>query len=371
MINRIYIDNYKCFSDFEIHIGALLLLLGENGTGKTTVFAVLHALHQYSTLRTRSDTLFPAKTLTSWRNSTQQKYVLEVLGNGGTYTYTVIVDHDPRRSTNRVVLEEVHYEGLPLYQCDGSNAFFFRDDGNRVAVSSVVNTRSSIASLPYDGFNQRLKWFYHRMQNIYVIHLDPLHMTVQREGEASYPNRYIHELLAWARYQWQVRGDIEAELLNSLREVIFGLQRISFRPLTDTSTTAEFQFELPGSGGEPPHGFTLPFDQLSDGQRRLVVLYLILYSLNHGDVTVCLDEPDNYVTLRELQPWLNELRDRVAEKSGQCLLISHHPEAINLLAAKHGLLFYRDESGPVRTKPFEWTGEGTLLPSEIIARGWE
>jgi hypothetical protein len=52
-------------------------------------------------------------------------------------------------------------------------------------------------------------------------------------------------------------------------------------------------------------------------------------------------------------------------------LISHHPEAINYLAADHGLAFFREDSGPVRAKPFEWTGEDVLLPAELIARGWK
>ena len=47
MISRIYIDNYKCFTNFEYRPGALQLLLGANGTGKTGVFEVLKALRGF------------------------------------------------------------------------------------------------------------------------------------------------------------------------------------------------------------------------------------------------------------------------------------------------------------------------------------
>ena len=69
----------------------------------------------------------------------------------------------------------------------------------------------------------------------------------------------------------------------------------------------------------------------------------------------------------ELQPWLTQLRDRIEDEGGQCLLISHHPELINYLAAKHGLLLYRDETGPARSKAFEWTDDDVISPAELVA----
>ena len=89
------------------------------------------------------------------------------------------------------------------------------------------------------------------------------------------------------------------------------------------------------------------------------------------DLTLCIDEPDNFIALREIQPWLAELRDRVEQEHSQCLLISHHPEFIDLLAVKHGAMFTRAGQGPVRIKPFNWTEADAVRPSEIIARGWE
>ena len=41
MIERIYIDNYKCFSNCEFKAQAVQLILGANGSGKTTLFDVL------------------------------------------------------------------------------------------------------------------------------------------------------------------------------------------------------------------------------------------------------------------------------------------------------------------------------------------
>ncbi len=44
--------------------------------------------------------------------------------------------------------------------------------------------------------------------------------------------------------------------------------------------------------------------ELSEGQRFLIALYMILnFLIVRGD-TVFLDEPDNFISLREIQPWI-------------------------------------------------------------------
>jgi ATPase subunit of ABC transporter with duplicated ATPase domains len=87
--------------------------------------------------------------------------------------------------------------------------------------------------------------------------------------------------------------------------------------------------------------------------------------------TVVLDEPDNFVSLREIQPWLNAVSDAVEEGNGQILLISHHPELINQWAPNSGVRFVRDGIGPVRVEEFRGEPESALSPAELVARGWE
>jgi predicted ATPase len=86
---------------------------------------------------------------------------------------------------------------------------------------------------------------------------------------------------------------------------------------------------------------------------------------------VFIDEPDNFVALHEIQPWLLAAEEAVEDHGGQLILISHHPELLNLWAVACGLRFYREENGHVRTEAFRTDSEGMLAPSELVARGWE
>ena len=109
---------------------------------------------------------------------------------------------------------------------------------------------------------------------------------------------------------------------------------------------------------------------MSEGQRCLVCLYAILHFLLGRGYTVVLDEPDNFLALREIQPWLTAAKDGIEDHGGQLLLISHHPEFINQWAPELGVQFVREGTGPVGVREFRVEGVTTLSPAELVARGW-
>jgi predicted ATPase len=372
VLNRIFIDNYRCFTNFEYRPTEVQLILGTNGAGKTSVFDVLETLCVFITRGTPTAEAFPAATLTAWDRRSVQTCELGVAGNGGQYEYRLAVEHDRPNQRNRIKSESLRFDDVELYQFDGNDAHLFRDNGTAGPVFPFDWSRSAISTIPDRNDNRRLTWFRRRMEQVYVFSPDPVRMTAQSEAESPHADRRLHQLASWLRRLMQQRADFGASLLSSLREMIDGLVNFRLAPVSETTSTLQFEFAFgEETGGKPGSSFHLPFDRLSDGQRNLVALYTILLAGIHDGATVCLDEPDNFISLRELQPWIAEVRDRVEDRSGQCLLVSHHPELINYLAAQHGVVFYRDESGPARIKPFEWTEEDSLPPAELVARGWK
>ncbi len=85
--------------------------------------------------------------------------------------------------------------------------------------------------------------------------------------------------------------------------------------------------------------------------------------------TVLIDEPDNFISIREIQPWLENLNDICDEQDKQALIISHHPEIVNRMARGSELWFSRQAGAHVVVKPFPQIAE--LPPAEVMARGWE
>lgn len=371
MLNHIYIDNYKSFVNFECKPQSLHLLFGENGTGKSTVYDVLESIQQFVVKGHKAIVQFPTTTLTAWERRNEQSFELGFLGNGGTYSYRLVIDHDRTGSRNRIKEEILKFDNQPLYLYDGNDAHLFRDDFSAGPVFPYDWSRSHLSTIPERSDNQRLTWFRDRLQRIYFFSPDPLRMYSRSEFELERPDRQLHSIVAWLRHLSQESVDSLTGLRDRLREdVIEGLANMKLEKVSDKTRILRFDFDF---GTElDSQQFSLELEQLSEGQRNLVALFAILYSnVIAADTTVCIDEPDNFVALRELQPWLIQLRDNVYDNQSQCLLISHHPEIINYLAAHHGLVFFRHDTGPSRVKEFEWAEDDVISPAELVARGWE
>lgn len=374
MINRLYIDNYKCFVNFEWQPGMLQLILGENGTGKTTVFDILETLREIivSGLPVGADKAFPTNTLTAWDTRREQRFELAITGNGGQYDYHLTVEHDVDKRKNRIKTERLTFDQFTLYEFDGHDAHLFRDNGSAGPIVGIDWCKSFLSIIPERDDNKLLAWFRRRMQRVYIFSPDPLRMSAESEAELEAPDRRLHNLVSWIRHLWQESIDTSTELRSQLREgAIGGLRDLKLELAGEPGRVLKLRFACSTRNErDKDDTFSLSFKDLSDGQRCLIALYTMLVVL-HPDTTLCVDEPDNFVALREIQPWLTLLRDRAEDNDSQCLLVSHHPELINYLAAQHGSLFFREDAGPVRMKRFEWTGDDVILPSEIVARGWE
>jgi predicted ATPase len=375
VINRIYIDNYKCFVNFEYQPGPLQLLMGLNGTGKTAVLDVLEMLRSFIATGRRGATLstFPPSSLTAWDQRPEQTFELGVKGKGGEYLYRLVIEQDRAARENRIKSEELRFDRRLLFQFDGEEAHLFRDNGTVGPVFPFDGSLSAISTIPKQEDNTLLTWFRWRLNRVFVLSPDPLRMVSQSKKEEPYPDRWLHQLASWIRHLQLESPVATHRLVESLRQsVLDGFAGYQFSRGGERAYSLKFEFGAPDSdsSGES-NTFSLGLDQLSTGQRTLVALYTILHAAVQADLTLCIDEPDNYIALREIQPWLVELTDKVRENGGQCLLISHHPELIDYLAADCGIRFFRENGGPVRVQPFEWTEDDVIRPSEIVAREWE
>ena len=123
---------------------------------------------------------------------------------------------------------------------------------------------------------------------------------------------------------------------------------------------AEFVFP----GGKP---YQIDFDRLSDGQRALVILYMVLHAAPDSASLLCFDEPDNFVSIREIQPWLVTFCDRLDERGSQGMVISHSREIIDFIGHEDAILLIRHEGGHVRALPAPKPVGITL--AETLARG--
>ena len=259
-----------------------------------------------------------------------------------------------------------------VYEFDGREVHLYRDDGSAGPTFPFDWSRSGIATVPERHDNTLLTMFRNRMGLVQVFSPDPEAMEGLVKKPAQAPDRALRNFASWL-YAVQ-SGDFEvgSSVATSLQQTIRGFSKHRFANVGSSAWElfAGFEFRDEESGSITS-SFELSFESLSTGQRNLFALYTILHAAVKEGATVCIDEPDNFVALREIQPWFSALQDAAEDRDCQILVVSHHPELINQLAAHSGILFERDGSGAACCRRFEWQDKELMTPAELVARGWE
>jgi ABC-type cobalamin/Fe3+-siderophores transport system ATPase subunit len=369
MITRLLIDNYRCFEQATIEPGALTLLLGPNGAGKSAVFEVLFKLRQLVVDGSPVSSLFPDSTRTRWLGGRTQKFELGLRGpDGGDYVYRLSIDHE-RGDGAAIQEEELRYGGLLVYKFTGEEVFLHIPAAGETLAENIAfpagDKVSPLSNLPKKFRSKALAWVLSRMARIWVFRPVPQTLdAVAREGKGDFLERELSNFASWLLAMQTARATFSRNLKRSLRIVLEGFRDYDFEQQGRGSHLLQFSFASPRRRGR----VVFAFNELSEGQRALVVLYALLHAVSGEASTLCIDEPENFLSPREIQPWLNRLMDET-EAGGQALLISHNPGLIDFLAPTQGLLLEREGGGPARVRPVPSNGEG-LAVSELLARGW-
>ena len=372
MLTRIHVDNYKCLTNFDLRLHNLTLLAGANGCGKSAVFEVMDKLREFAR-DTRVEKLFLADELTRWTTQRQQIFELEFSTDGGVFAYKLVIEHKSDGKKNaEVKSEHLLYGGKTILSHSDRELKLYRDDGKGLTYP-FSRFRSALATEADERLHSRLHQFRDHLCRFQTLSLAPSLIDSGCKVESDVLARDGSNFAAW--YRGQILNDPHQlrTVADRLAEVLPGFAglKLSARIGDYRELLATFSAE----GDVTSRAYR--FDQLSDGQRALLVLYSLVFETipdtgspgDSADIprTLFLDEPDNYVTLPELQPWLAELEDGAGDTLPQVVLISHHPEAIDFLAHNTVWLAREPESHTRIVEPKNDTG---LRMSEIYARGW-
>lgn len=371
MLRRLYIDNYRCLVNFQLELRELTLLVGPNGSGKTSVLDVLFGLRKLlmGLGRVNDSDVFPARTLTRWQDRRTQvvEIMVDLKGDSG-LNYRLGVEHDPDYRRARVSSERLTAAKGPLFEFNDGEVQLYRDNHSGGPRYSADWSESALARVAPRPDNKRLTAFLEFMRGVSICALNPKAFATESRAEEPVLATDGSNFASWYRHQLQERPDLTSRLVEVLRKVIDGFHSMQMESVG--SETRAFTLVSRQEGQE----YRLKLDELSDGQRALIALYALLHLSTQRDVLL-IDEPDNYLALAEIQPWLMALSDACGKGPRQAVICSHHPEVYDYMGADAGVLLKRESAGVVTARPLKevlasQAGSGLKL-SEIVARGWE
>ncbi len=346
MLKRLYVDNYRCLVNFTLEAPGADAAGGAQRLGQ--VFGARRSLCLRQLLsgtgKVTDADLFPSRSLTRWQSRNLQIFEIVVSLPGEPDTaYRLEVEHEKENRSARIILESLKVDGKPLFEFRNGEVQSYRDDhvpGSQYGADKAESALARVAARPT---NQRLTRFLDFMRGVSVCALDPKHFQAESVSEEPRLRLDGGNFASWYRHQSQERQDLILGLVTALREIVSDFQSIRMEKVGTEARSFLAVFE--GTSGR----YELRLDELSDGQRALIALYSLVHLAGEQDV-LFLDEPDNFVALSEIQPWLIALADACGTRPRQAVLCSHHPELIDYLGTEAGVLLKRESSGSITTR---------------------
>jgi len=361
MITHFYANNFRCLIAFEAAFDSFGVLCGPNGAGKSSVFDAIGLVRALGTgegvLGGTGEHDIPNLELTNWLDSKVQEFELSLSVDGHAFQYIVHLEQLEDFEKPRVVYEKAICDQRSLFERDLEGVRFLRHDGYSTGFP-LDWRQAALAAIQPRGSIGKLALLQEEVGKLLILRPNPRVVEKESRSESRRPNASLSNLNSWYRALSQ-----EQEWTDALRESLQGVwpDFRSFK-LIDVGLHAkalQLRFD----------SVALFLEQLSDGERGLIGLYMVRAAMETGAVrTVFLDEPDNFVGLPELQPWVLSMRELLDEKH-QLILISHHPEILSNSGAANGRFLWRDNhTSPTRIGMLQ-VPEG-MTAGEAIARGW-
>ncbi len=367
MITHLYANNFRCLVAFDTKFDSFGVLCGPNGTGKSSVFDAVRLIRNLGTgdglLGGTGEQDVPQLEFTKWLDSKIQEFELSLTVDGHAFDYVLHLEQTADFEKPRVIYEKALCDTQLLFERDLDGVRFQRSDGTQTGFP-LEWRQAALAAIQPRGVNiRKLAMLQEEIAKLLVLRPNPRGMESESKAEAKHPDLSMSNLTSWYRSLAQEQEWTDA-LRDALRDVWPDFR--SFKQVDAGMNTKALQLRFENKGSKPVLLFS---DQLSDGERALIGLYMVRSALDTGAVrTVLIDEPDNFVGLPELQPWVLSMRELLDDEH-QLVLISHHPEILSNSGESNGRYLWRDNhTSPTRIGPLV-VPEG-MTAGEAIARGW-
>lgn len=366
MLTRVAIHNYNCLVNFELELPRRLLLVGSNGSGKSSMWEALAALHDLIVRGADVNDVFPTRSLTRWlRDEVGQRFELGFLVDGNIYTYILEVEHDAERLTASIAREQLLLSGRILYENTQGEVSIYGDiaraDGKPRTNFPFGRRRSFLPDIEPRQDNVHIMAFRAAMSDLWLIKHNSTQIEPTTIEEGRWLERDGSNFPSWFRGVLADRPEVGSLLNDALRPTMPGLQKFAFERISSKVRELMIVFRTEGQD------YSISARELSDGQRSLLLLYGLLVGGFNRPAAAFLDEPEMGLAPHEMQPWLAQAMEALDDREGQLFVISHHPAVVDYLAPERTFRFSRPGGGRTRVDEVTLETTGGIRVSKWLA----
>lgn len=344
MLQRLYIHNFCCLQNFEIKPGdnASLLLIGKNGTGKSTLAKALSIFQKIGSGTSRMRSLVSGADFILGRTQERMAFEIELSFGGKTFTYSLVLDAPDSFRELRVVEENFFVDAVPVYTREKAQVTHYTVKHSEFSLDWHTVALPLITEKGNGPVQQLRNW----MKQMHILAPIPQLMGGESRG--------VIEPLALSCENF---ADYLTALLNeypaSYASIDTFLKQLmpDFKVFRNTRIGTDARV-LEVTFGENGAALELKFDRLSDGEKCIFLCAVVLAAQKaYSNLFVFWDEPDNYLALSEVEQFIRTLRQNFHGGS-QIWMTSHNEATINCFSRDNTLLMHRkNHCDPVSLRP--------------------
>lgn len=327
MLQRLYAHNFRCLENFEFKpgSGSSALLIGKNGTGKSTLLAVMRIFQAIGRGVNRVGSLVKPEDFALGRFSVPMRFELEMQRDAHVYSYMLALELPERSHGLRVAEERLVVDGRIEFSREQSVVTVRVDASGKQEAHMQFTMDPDVVALtviqgrPGDG---ALGAFKEWLARVVLLAPIPKLMSGDAERGTREPEEDASNWADWMSGLLDRFPSAYAILSEHLKQVMPDLADFRFERTGKDAKSLLVRFKSDQIQHE------LPAAALSDGEKCFFLCAVVL-AANHcdGPLITFWDEPDNYLSLGEVSQFVMALR-RGFQQGGQILMTSHNPEAI-------------------------------------------
>src|SRR5271170_4256305 len=191
MLTRVYIDNFRSFVNFAYKPEKKQLLLGANGSGKSSL---LEAIRYVKSFIAGGENPFTQSTRTRWQDRPLQVVEIRALLDGKNYEYRVEIRLAQKTEQMSVNLESLKVSGRPVFELANREIRFFLNDSEQ---STTVPLETDESALHLSRLsNSRVRRFLEWLESVHCFRIDayPGVMDESADSEERQPDYELDNL---------------------------------------------------------------------------------------------------------------------------------------------------------------------------------
>lgn len=326
MLQRLYVHNYRCLENFEFNLeGAdAALLIGKNGSGKSTIRQVLQIFQAIGRSAPRVGQLVSEVDFAMGRRGVPMRFELQVSLASKVFNYVLALELPERFRELRILEERLSMDGHALFtrehaqttvhrSLSGQPDARFNIDWHLVGLPIIQDPVAADALSSFRGWLARM------------VLLAPIPKLLGGEatGDSAQLDSHASNVADWLSSLLEIYPAAYAALSRHLQQAMPDLSDFRFERTGRASKTLLVRFKADTQQME------LPFSTLSDGEKCFFLCAVVLAAAEcDGPLFAFWDEPGNDLSLDEVSPFVTALRAGFKATGSQIMMTSHNEETI-------------------------------------------